>query len=169
MNPTTKACTTSRNISKVTSNTGNSAARSFLLSPDKTKVAFHVADDATDTQHVEVAPVDGSSDAVDMGAASSFSQGPRWVAGGAFLSWGVLGSSVDGGMVGSNSNYAIVTAQVGSDAGPRTAVVATDAVGTVAINQSTCSFGAGIGSGVSGFGFLGLLGLRLVRRRNKKA
>lgn len=92
---------------------------------------------------------------------------PRWIAGGTSLTWGVEGANIDGG--GGTSQTAIAAGPVKGGSGGR-AIVATSADRTFyAIDSSTCSFGYGIGSAMSGFGFLGLLGLGITRRRNKKS
>jgi len=166
---TTKVCGTGKNLSKLTSSMGASAASTFSLSPGRTKVAFYAQDDnRAGAAAVHVVPVDGSTDPVAVGVASSRTQGPRWVAGGTHLTWGVVSSAVDGGLDGGGIENALVVATVGSDAGPRVVQATNDPnVNVIAISAGSCSFGAGVGSGLSGFGFLGLLGLRIVRRRKK--
>lgn len=166
----TKDCNPSpRNISRLVSGSGNSVAIGFVLSPDKTKVAYIATDDIGGTTRIAVAPVDGTSAPVYVGNADRLvgtAQSPRWIAGGTQVTWGLPDYQVDGG--GDAGATAIAVSPVNGDAGAR-AIVATSAERTnTAINSTTCNIGYGVGSAVSGVGFLGLLGLGITRRRGKK-
>lgn len=162
----TKKCGTARNITKMVSSGGNSYARGFTLSPDKTKLAYIAYDDGNDGVHAAVVPVDGSSAPIYLGNAASFTAAPRWIAGGTQLTWGVGANAIDGG--GNTTTNVIAASPIDSDAGGH-AIVKQSADRTyTAMSTSTCSIGYGFGSAMSGFGFLGLLGLGVTRRRRKK-
>lgn len=94
-NATTKQCEVVRNL------TGNTApdavARDLALSPDKTQVAFFAgtgtgfANSAKDALSLFTVPVDGSRPAAQVPGSEGLADpgiGPRWVAGGAMLTWG---------------------------------------------------------------------------------
>ncbi|HVJ88385.1 MAG TPA: hypothetical protein VM580_01190, partial [Labilithrix sp.] len=158
----TKECGTARNISQLKSTQGQSSARDFSLSPDKTRVAYIAYDDATKTSELTVAGVDGAAAPVSVAAPlEGGKRGPRWVGGGAFLSWGVEGSAFDAGIA--SSAVAVVAA-----GGGKARVAASSTGGEVhAIGNGSCSFAPAVGSGVGLFGAFGVLALRLVRRRRR--
>jgi hypothetical protein len=159
----TKACGAARNISQLTSTSANSFAADFSLSPDKTRVAYQTNDDTAAKQEVVVARVDGTTPPVSIAAPLSGSnRGPRWVGGGAFITWGINGAQFDAGLTG--NAVAVVAADGGAG---RAAAISQPGTTTQAIGNGrfSCSFAPAVGSGVSVFGIAGILALRLVRRR----
>lgn len=160
----TKACGSARNISLLTSTSGDSKAYDFSLSPDKSQVAYIATNDTPTTKsELVVAAVDGSSPprAVASPLASA-NRGPRWIGAGGFLSWGLAAKELDAEAAGD------AIAVVPVSGGEVRAVATPPANGAVqAVGNGSCSFGPVVGSGMSAFGIAGLLALRLVRRRRK--
>jgi hypothetical protein len=161
----TKVCGSPRNISKLSSTSGGSRAWDFSLSPNgKTSVAYLAYDDVSGLTDVRVAAVDGSSAPTSAGGIGGASGGPRWVGGGAFLSWGADGTQFDAGISG--TSVAVAKASGGT---ARSAVSAPAGDGTHTIGNGyfSCGFAPAVGSGVSLFGIAGILGLRVARRRRR--
>ena len=160
IDPATKACGPARNLSLLTD---NSYARDFALSPDRTRVAYAAWDSATNQQELLVARVDGTTPPVSVASPlGGANRGARWVGSGAFITWGIDGVQLDAGITGN------AVAVVPSDGGVARAVAASPSGGTTeAIGNGlwSCSFAPAVGSGVSLFGIVGILALRLVRRR----
>lgn len=163
----TKECGTPRDISKLTSTNGGSFARDFALSPDKMRVAYHANDDTTNEPHILVANVDGTGTPASIASPLNGAyRGPRWVGGGAFVTWGVEGAAFDAGITGN------AVAVVAADGGAARAVAhGPEGTTTQAIGNGfwTCSFGPPVGSGIGLFGIAGLAVVRLVRRRRSRA
>ena len=98
-NATTKQCEIAKNLTNNTTSTA--VARDLALSPDKSTVAFFagVGPGAPSSNLIDnvtlltTVPVDGSQPPTAVpGAVGSgdFGIGPRWVAGGTVLTWGVV-------------------------------------------------------------------------------
>lgn len=160
-----KACGTARNISQLTSTNQSSYARDFALSPEKSRVAYHTNDDATNKRELVVARVDGTTPPVSIATPlAGANRGPRWVGGGAFITWGIDGAQFDAGLVGN------AVAVVAADGGTARAAAAAPSTGTtqsIGNGFIGCSFAPAVGSGVSLFGVAGVLALRLLRRRRR--
>jgi len=165
IDPATKACSVVRNLSNVTSTGGGSYARDFSLSPDRTRVAYVASVNGGPVQ-AYVAAVDGSSAPVVIprGTVSGFG-GPRWVGGGAYVTFEAAATSVDAGASG--AAIAVATPDGGSvraSVGPR----ASSGIFGIGNGFVGCSFAPAAGSGASLLGMMGFFGLRLLRRREKK-
>ncbi len=166
----TKACGTPRIVSKLVSNSGSSAASNFTVSPDKNLVAFLANDDVSGTSVIRIARVDGAGEPRQVLQVpstvgfNSVTNGIRWVAGGAFITYGTTAASLDGGAGGSTNAIAVASLDGGLN---RPAAVGASGDGILAIGTGSCSFGPAFGSGMSLFGIAGVLGLRLVRRRRR--
>lgn len=165
-NAGTQVCEVVRNLTNLPS-PGSSTATDFSLSPDKKRVAFvHLDTSGTNTPSLFIAAVDGTTPAAAVSGAPTFGAstgtGPRWIAGGALLSWGQSGLSL------------------GTDAGVGVAVISAGGGSLVqAVTPTTvtsgysfgngCSIGVAGGSAVTGVGsLLGLVALIARRRRAKR-
>lgn len=167
------ACTTVRNLSKATT---GSAAEDFALSPDRTRVAFLLAnrlgDGGTQTG-LFVAPVDGSAaPAQPTGApvtGAFLGSGPRWVSGGSALAWGQ-----GPGSVAANQGQTVAVLPVAGGA-LSTLVAAPDggpyatAAGNVQLTAcDVANVGFGGAGAVTGIGsMIAAVGLVFRRRRKK--
>jgi PKD repeat protein len=157
----TKACELVRNLSTLPGPSG-AAAREFSLSPDKKRVAFLRQDTSAGAPaSLFVAPVDGTTPptAVSGAPASGGTAGPRWVAGGAMLSWGQSGLSL-------GSDAGVGVALVSAGGGSLTTLVApTKVTSGYAFGNGFCSIGIAGGSTATGIGALVGFAALLVRRR----
>jgi hypothetical protein len=164
--PGTKECVAARNLSGVTSTNGLSFAGDFSLSPDKSVVAYKTMDDTTNASVIRVVKVDGTGTPTTVATPLEGAyRGPRWVGGGAYLSWGIIGAQFDAGINGT----AVAVVGVGIDGGVARAAASAPSGATEAIGNGyfTCGFAPAVGSSVSLFGLAGIFALRLVRRRRR--
>jgi len=171
IDPATKACNLTRNISqRVAGEAGSNGFRGayafdFSLSPDKTHVAYRTSSENDGPREVFVARVDGTTPPRSIASPLSGAEvGPRWVGGGAFITWAIAGRELDAGHGGT------VIAVHSSDGGTvRAAAASAPGNSTFAISNGgySCTFAPAVGSGVSLFGVAGILALRLVRRRRR--
>lgn len=165
-----KECGTPKNLTnfEVTDTGTPSTAIDFSLSPDKTRIAYLSSDASTGVIDIRVVPVDGSSPPAPVASPlAAAHQGPRWVAGGAFITWGISAEQLDAGAPGAGAEQ-VIAVVASNGAGPaRAAAVGPAGTKTYAVGNGGCSFGPAVGSGVSLFGITALAGLRLVRRRRR--
>ena len=152
----TRACTNPRDLTKLVTNGSAQYARDFALSPDRVRIAFASLTDAGAGQ-MRVVSLDGG--AILTAPVLGAQRGPRWVGGGAFLSWGVSANAFDAG-----SGNVIATIRP-DGTGLRAAVTTPPNATTESVGNGVCSIGRAGGSGVMLFGMFGLLVLRIVRRR----
>lgn len=157
----TKICGAPRVLHAAVTNTN---ANDMALSPDKTRVAYLAQDLNTSTVDVRVVNVDGSSPPVTVASHGTGSaRGPRWVGGGAYLTWGAPAAAFD---AGAGAAVGVVAA----DGGVARAAALAPSGGTVqAIGNGVfaCGIGHAAGSGATLAGIAGVLALRLVRRRRR--
>ncbi len=185
--PTTRQCSLVRNL---THGAPTASFTDFSLSPDGAQVAFAGFDPAINGSAPYVAAVDGSSAPVRLAGTVAAGSGPRWVAGGSLLAYGLSATSLraipptavkvfppdagvtDAGDAGDGGDAD--AAQPPFDAGPALERVLVQAKGT----DHVYSFGNGVytgcatSRGASGplatlGGALAALGLLLARRRRK--
>ncbi len=149
---------------------GGSVASDFSLSPDKKRVAFIRQDNTgTNTPALFVAAIDGATPPAAVSGAPTFGavsgSGPRWIAGGALLSWGQSGVSLG---TDAGTGVAVISAGGGSLV---TAVTPNTTSSAYSFGNGTafCSIGIAGGSTVTGIGsLLGLAALIARRRRAKR-
>ena len=101
--PTTKACSNARDLSKLAT-TGTSTAQDFSISPDKTKIAFVTTPDAGMSKQIRVINVDGS---LVSSTPIAYGTGPRWVGGGAFLTWPATQATFDASVTSTGAVIAV--------------------------------------------------------------
>lgn len=162
-NAGSQVCEVVRNLTALIGPSG-SVANDFSLSPDKKRVAFlRDNTNGSGTPSLFMAPVDGTTPPAAVGGAptSGGTTGPRWVAGGAMLSWGQNGFSL-------GSDAGVGVAVISSGGGSFAAVVTpTNVTSGYAFGNGTslCSIGIAGGSTVTGIGALVGFAALLVRRR----
>jgi hypothetical protein len=156
----TKSCGIGRVLTPVP-DSGTTSAGDFVVSPDGKQVAYQSFEDAvTETRVVNI---DGASAPRKVAAFKGAQRGPRYIASGAFVSFGNDGPALDAGWEG--GVIAVVPAD-GGDAGVAANGPAIQSIGN-GIFQS-CSFTNGAGSGVAFAGIAGLALLRVARRRRRR-
>lgn len=176
---TTKACTLVRNLTNQANDGGVKypAATNFELSPDHTRIAYLVSDPNLDggnvsTTSVWTASVDGLTPPAPLPNAPArgaiVGVGPRWLAGGALLSWPQDQRSLDAG-TSTNPNQTILVAPAAGGAPRIVDNSGSGATGNVfAISTgSACTIAAGGGSGLAGLGALGAIAALFGRRRRR--
>ena len=167
---TTKACTVVRNLTNLPAQ--GSVAQDFSLSPDKKRVAFLRFDNTTDAggpgYAAFTAPVDGTSLPALVPGAPAYGgvngEGPRWIAGGAAVSWGQTATSFDAG-VGTVGTAVVVSSQA---TGLRAVATSTDSSSTIYAIGNFCSVGWGAGSSATAVGSIAALLALVVRRRRRR-
>jgi hypothetical protein len=149
-NPVTSQCEEVRNLTNNTTTEG--VSRDFALSPDKSRVAlFHgtgtgTTEPASGTLRLATVPVDGSSaPSLVPGADNAPADpgvGPRWIAGGARITWGQLRDLDDSGL--SHGSGQISAVDVTGGAVKR---VTQGRIGVNETNDYEGQFAFGIGQG----------------------
>lgn len=152
-----KNCSNRRDLSKLSS---HGYAGEFSLSPDKSMIAFNTTPDAGVATEIRVITLDGT---VVSETAGANALAPRWVGGGAFIAWPAPQSALSD----AGSGTVIAVAQI--DGGGLHQVTPTPHSGEsyYGIGNGWCAMGRAYGSSTVFFGMLGVLGLRLTRRRKK--
>ncbi len=187
-NATTKQCEVERNLTNNTAE--NAIARDIALSPDKSTIAFfsgsgagYVApakEEAVNVVSLFTVPVDGSRPAAQVPGATGLGDlgiGPRWVAGGVFITWGQHnGSQPTGALTDSVGRIASIPAKGGKTTivtEAKLSAAAKPGGGTSYENRYRFGMGQGCSASPahlsSGFsGALGLLGIAMLVMRRAK-